>query len=182
MGGVGGVVGWRDHGGSGGGLGLGGVGVSGGVGRRRARRPPCLRRIRCANSRSALGRTARQSALQRGSCWRARAASWPPTRTLRPPAAPVQRSRNSQPAHARPERAVSELSPSARVTVPRAKSTSRRSLAKRPPGARAGWVRHLELTRLRCSSPWNSPLPWALSPWTVGRPSGLLDVKAPNSV
>ena len=78
-------------------------------------------------------------------------------RTVRPPAAPVQRPRSAHSAQAAPNAAVPEPSPRAlmatvvpagQVTVPLSKSTSKRSLVKRPPGAAAGWVRHLELMRL----------------------------------
>ena len=66
--------------------------------RTRARRPPCLRRIRCASFRSILGRVARYRACHSGSVCpsraRASAASYLCTRIVRPAAALVHRDLN----------------------------------------------------------------------------------------
>ena len=92
-----------------------------------------------------------------GRATRASTASLAPMRTVRPPAASVQSPRSAHPWQAAPNAAVPEPSPRAlmatvvpagQVTVPLSKSTSKRSLVKRPPGAAASWVRHLELMRL----------------------------------
>jgi hypothetical protein len=120
-----------------------------------ARRPPWRRRMRCAILRLTLGRVARWSAFQAGSCWRVRAVvrrvSWWPMVVLRPVLESVHCARSGQVVQAAPKSALPawrRLSLTRRIglTVPLGQVTrcwsrlmSKRSLVNFPVGC-DGWL------------------------------------------